>query len=164
MEWKVKYVDLQKSYQDREGEIDNAIKRTMMNGAFILRDDVRIFEENVASFLGAEYAVGVNSGTDALYLACKVAGLSEGDEVITVGHTFVATVAAIHHCQATPILVDIADAKRFSFFVISPPNSPILAFLASLLSSLASFIFFLALSNAVEGPLPSRYFTSDSKR
>jgi dTDP-4-amino-4,6-dideoxygalactose transaminase len=109
MEWKVKYVDLQKSYQDREGEIDNAIKRTMMNGAFILRDDVSFFEENVASFLGAKYAVGVNSGTDALYLACKVAGLSEGDEVITVGHTFVATVAAIHHCQATPILVDIAD-------------------------------------------------------
>jgi len=107
MNWKVKYVDLQKSYQSRMVEIDEAVKKALMNGAFILRDDVKKFEENIASFLGAKYAVGVNSGTDALYLSCKVAGIAKGDEVITVGHTFVATVAAIHHCEATPILVDI---------------------------------------------------------
>ena len=107
MGFKVKYVDLRQSYLNQKEEIDTAINRVMMNGSFILRDDVSKFEERIASFIGTEYAVGVNSGTDALILSCIAAGLKENDEVITVGHTFVATVAAIHHCGAKPVLVDI---------------------------------------------------------
>lgn len=60
-------------------------------GDLILRDQLRHFEEKFASFVGVDYAVGVNSGTDALYLSLRAAGVSEGDEVITVAHTFVAT-------------------------------------------------------------------------
>jgi len=109
MKFKVKYVALQKSYQNQMDEIDNAIKRVMLNGSFILRDDVKEFEENISSYLGGKFAVGVNSGTDALFLSCKAAGIAQGDEVLTVGHTFVATVATIHHCGAKAILVDIDD-------------------------------------------------------
>ena len=57
--------------------------------------------------MGTKYAVGVNSGFDAIYLSLKTAGIGTGDEVITVAHTFVATVAAIVHNGATPVLVDI---------------------------------------------------------
>ncbi len=109
MEWIVKYVDLEKNYNNYKTELNSVFERVLTNGAFILRDDVLKFEEHIAKKLNSKFAVGVNSGTDALYLACKVAGISPGDEVITVGHTFVATVAAIHHCEAKPILVDIND-------------------------------------------------------
>ena len=107
MEWSVKYIDLEKNYINYKTQINSVIERVLTNGAFILRDDVLEFEKRIAAHLNAKFAVGVNSGTDALYLACKVAGITSGDEVITVGHTFVATVAAIHHCEATPVLVDI---------------------------------------------------------
>ena len=109
MEWSVKYIDLEKNYINYKTQINSVIERVLTNGAFILRDDVLDFEKRIATNLNAKFAVGVNSGTDALYLACKVAGITCGDEVITVGHTFVATVAAIHHCEATPVLVDIKD-------------------------------------------------------
>ena len=107
MEWNVKYVDLEKNYNNYKSQINNEFERILTSGAFILRDDVLKFEKHIAKKLKSKFAVGVNSGTDALFLACKVAGISSGDEVITVGHTFVATVAAIHHCEANPILVDI---------------------------------------------------------
>jgi dTDP-4-amino-4,6-dideoxygalactose transaminase len=109
MEWAVKYVDLEKNYSNYKDEFNDVFERVLTNGAFILRDDVLKFEKHIAKKLNAKFAVGVNSGTDALYLACKVAGISSGDEVITVGHTFVATVAAIHHCGASPVLIDIKD-------------------------------------------------------
>jgi dTDP-4-amino-4,6-dideoxygalactose transaminase len=92
-----------------ESEIDAAIKEVLSNGDLILRDQLRQFEENIASFVGVNYAVGVNSGTDALLLSLKAAGIGQGDEVITVAHTFVATVSVIVQCEATPILVDIGE-------------------------------------------------------
>lgn len=109
MDWSVKYVDLEKNYNNYKTQINKVFERVLTSGAFILRDDVLKFEKHIAKELNTKFAVGVNSGTDALYLACKVAGISAGDEVITVGHTFVATVAAIHHCEASPILIDIKD-------------------------------------------------------
>ena len=108
-EWVVKYVDLKKHYNNYKEPIHSVIEKTFAAGDFILRDDVLEFEKNVANYVGAKYAIGVNSGTDALFLSCIAAGIDEGDEIITVGHTFVATVAAIHHCKAVPILIDIKD-------------------------------------------------------
>lgn len=109
MELIVKYVGLKRSYEKNMSAIDSAIKRVMMNGSFILRNDVEEFEKNITSYLHGKFAIGVNSGTDALYLSCKAAGIAHGDEVITVGHTFVATIAAIHHCGAKAVLIDIGD-------------------------------------------------------
>lgn len=110
MTYKVPFVDLPLHYQRLEPEIKEVIKDVLFSRAdFIMRDDLRQFEENIASFVGVKYAVGVNSGTDALHLSLLAAGIGTGDEVITVAHTFVATVAVIVHCGAKPILVDVGD-------------------------------------------------------
>ena len=107
--WKVPYIDLPLHYKNIEIETMTEIKRVLESGSFILRKDVDDFENNMANFLKCKYVVGVNSGTDALFLALKAAGIKTGDEVITVANTFVATIATIAHCGAKPILVDIKD-------------------------------------------------------
>jgi len=109
MEYKVKVVNFPKQYYKIKNEIDSVIKEILDTGSFILRKDVENFERNIASFIGTKYAVGLNSGTDALFLSYYAAGIRNGDEVITVPHTFVATVAGIVHCGATPILIDIGE-------------------------------------------------------
>lgn len=109
MNYKVRFVDYPKQYQSMKKEVDAAIKEVMSNGDFILRKHLQEFEENMAEFLGAKYTVGVNSGTDALFFSLLVSDIGKGDEVITPAHTFVATIAGIVHCGATPVLVDISD-------------------------------------------------------
>ncbi len=107
MTYKVPFVDFPAHYHNLESEIMTTVKDIFTNGDYILRDQLKQFERNVASFLGVDYAVGVNSGTDALFLSLLAVGIGRDDEVITVAHTFVATVAAIIHCGATPVLVDV---------------------------------------------------------
>ena len=107
MAYKVPFVDYPKQYRSIEKEIDAAIKEVLLNGDFILREQLRQFENNIASLLGMNYAVGLNSGTDALYLFLLAAGIGHGDEVITVAHTFLATVGAIVNRGAKPVLVDV---------------------------------------------------------
>jgi len=109
MTYKVSFVGYVAQYKSLEKEIDAAIKEVLSKGDLILRRQVQDFEDTMASFLGVKYAVGVSSGTDALHLALRSAGLVRGDEVITVAHTFVASIAAIVHCGATPVLVDVGD-------------------------------------------------------
>ena len=109
MKYKVPFVDYAKQYRTYEEEIIGAIKKVLSKGDLILREEVKQFEQNIADYLGVRYAVGLNSCTDAMYLSLLAVGIKPGDEVITVAHTFVATVADIVHCGATPILVDIGD-------------------------------------------------------
>ena len=70
--------------------------------------EVAEFEKEFAVYLGAGQAIGVGTGTDALMIALRPCGIGPADEVITVAHTAVATVAAIEHCGAQPVLVDVA--------------------------------------------------------
>jgi dTDP-4-amino-4,6-dideoxygalactose transaminase len=107
--YKVPFVNYPEHYRRIWDGVMEAIKEALSKGDLILRDQLRQFEENIASFVGVKYAVGVNSGTDALYLSLKVAGIGQGEEVITVSHTFVATVSVIVQCGAKPILVDIGE-------------------------------------------------------
>jgi dTDP-4-amino-4,6-dideoxygalactose transaminase len=95
------------SYQHHKEEIDAAIRRVLESGRYILGEEVRSFEEEFARYLGVTYGIGVGTGTDAITLALKACGIGRGDEVITVSHTAVATVAAIELSGATPVLVDI---------------------------------------------------------
>ena len=96
-------------FQAHAEEIMAAIRKCFELGNFVLRQDVEEFERNIAKFLGVKYAVGVNSGTDALKLAYKALGCGPGDEVITVGHTFIASIQEIVHLGATPILIDVGE-------------------------------------------------------
>lgn len=109
MTWRVPYTGFPQQFKELELQLTEAFKRVMSEGAFILRDDVRQFEENMASYLGIKHVIGVNSGTDALYLSLRALGIDEGDEVITVKHTFVATISAIRSVGATPVFADIQD-------------------------------------------------------
>jgi len=107
--YKVPFVNYPEHYRRIWDEVMNAITEALSKGDLILRDQLRQFEENIASFIGVKHAIGVNSGTDALYLSLKAAGVCQGDEVITVAHTFVATVSVIVQCGAKPVLVDVGE-------------------------------------------------------
>lgn len=120
----VKFVDFPREYKKYKKEIDSAIRRVLDSGKFILQEEVDDFEKTLAGFLGTRYAVGVNSGTDALFLSLKLAGIGRGDEVITVGHTFHATVEAIHWNGATPILVDVDGTSQMDVWEVEKKITP----------------------------------------
>lgn len=107
--YKVPFVNYPEHYRRAWDEVMVAVTEALSNGDLILRNQLRQFEENIASFVGVKYAVGVNSGTDALFLSLKAAGIDSGDEVITVAHTFIATISVIVECGARPILVDVGE-------------------------------------------------------
>jgi dTDP-4-amino-4,6-dideoxygalactose transaminase len=106
---KVSFVNYKQQYNNLKSEIDETIKKTLEKGSLILREDVDYFEKNLADFIGVKYAIGINSGTDGLILSLKAAGIDKGDEVITVSHTFMATIASIVHLGAKPVLIDVKD-------------------------------------------------------
>ncbi len=103
---KVPFVDLGLQYQSLKSELLPTIEDVCAGSRFILSRDVAEFEKEFAAYLGANHAVGVASGTDALHLALRAAGVGPGDEVITVANTFIATVLAIWQAGARPVLVD----------------------------------------------------------
>lgn len=103
----IPFTDLKAAYRRLRPELDAALSRVAAGGWYVLGEEVRAFESEFAAYLGARDVVGVASGTDALLLALRACGVGPGDEVITVSHTAVATVAAIELCGATPRLVDV---------------------------------------------------------
>jgi len=94
-------------YEAYKSEIDEAVSRVLENGWYILGKEVEQFEKEFAAFHGGGEAIGVGNGTDALELALRAIGLERGDNVFTVSHTAVATVAAIEKAGGQPVLVDI---------------------------------------------------------
>jgi dTDP-4-amino-4,6-dideoxygalactose transaminase len=109
MSYQVRFVDYPEHYRRIWDETLASITDCLSNGDLIMRQQVEDFEANLASFVGVNHAVSLNSGTDALFLSLKAAGIKPGDEVITVSHTFVATIAAIHYCGAKPVLIDVNE-------------------------------------------------------
>ena len=105
--YRVPFVDPREHYRKLKSEVDFAITDTLAKGDLVLRKQLSDFEQHLADFVGVKYAIGVNSGYHALYFSLVASGVGAGDEVITVGHTFVATVSAIVHTGATPVLVDV---------------------------------------------------------
>jgi dTDP-3-amino-2,3,6-trideoxy-4-keto-D-glucose/dTDP-3-amino-3,4,6-trideoxy-alpha-D-glucose/dTDP-2,6-dideoxy-D-kanosamine transaminase len=90
-------------------EILAVVDRVLASGRLILSAEVLRFERDFAAFCGVPWGVGVNSGTDALFLALKAIGVGPGDEVLTVANTAVPTVAAIRAAGATPVFVDVEE-------------------------------------------------------
>jgi len=104
---KVSILDLVAQYATIKEEIDRAVAGVIESGQFILGPQVKVLEQEMASYCQTSHAVGVASGTDALHLALRVCGIGEGDGVITSPFTFIATAEAISYVGATPIFLDI---------------------------------------------------------
>ncbi len=102
-------VDLRAQYATIRDEVRKAIDEVLDGMQLTIGPNVRAFDQEWAAYCGTKHAIGVGSGTDALQLAIRACGVSGGDEVITVSHTFFATVEAILYANARPILVDIDE-------------------------------------------------------
>ena len=105
---KVRYSYLKDQFGDCP-ELWNSLKKFVKTGDFTLGKELLKFEKKFANLIGSKYAVGVNSGTDAIKLSLKAIGIKYGDEVITAANTFVATVGAITEVGAKPVFVDCDD-------------------------------------------------------
>ena len=109
----IPFVDLKAQYHSIKQEVDAAILKTIESCQFTLGSEVAAFENDFAAYSQVKHGIAVNNGTSALHLALLAAGIGEGDEVITVPFTFVASVAAIYYSRATPVFVDI-DPRTFT--------------------------------------------------
>jgi dTDP-4-amino-4,6-dideoxygalactose transaminase len=104
---RIPLVDLKKQYQDIKEDVLAEISNALDGMQLFLGKNVQTLESDFASYCGTKFAIGVGSGTEALHLALLASGVGSGDEVITVSHTFIATVEAIVLAGARPVLVDI---------------------------------------------------------
>lgn len=109
MQMKVRYFDYPAQFANCRQQYMAAIENTLRRGAFIMGKELEGFETRLARFCRTKYAVGVASCTDGLLLALWAAGIGPGDEVISVSHTFVATIEVIRLLGAKPVLIDIGD-------------------------------------------------------
>src|ERR687887_2143360 len=102
-------VDLRAQYASIRDEVRKAIDEVLDSMQLTIGPNVKAFDQEFAAYIGTKHSVGVGSGTDALQLALRACGVAAGDEVITVSHTFFATVEAILYANARPILVDVDE-------------------------------------------------------
>jgi dTDP-4-amino-4,6-dideoxygalactose transaminase len=105
----IPFIDFKEQYHLVKEEIDSGVKRVFEKGNFILGQEEKDFETQFASYCDSTYAVGVNSGTDALYMAMCALDLKEGDEVILPTFTFIATALCVSYTGAKPVFVDVED-------------------------------------------------------
>ena len=110
---KVPFLDLKAHHAPFIEKFDRAIREVIESSAFAGGPFVEKFEEEFAAFCGSSYAIAVGNGTDALWLTLLALGIGEGDEVITVPNTFIATAEAITYCKARPVFVDV-DQETFT--------------------------------------------------
>ncbi|HTR80576.1 MAG TPA: DegT/DnrJ/EryC1/StrS family aminotransferase [Bacteroidota bacterium] len=110
---KIPFGDLKRHYVSIKDEVDEAIAETLSSGWFILGKKLEEFEKSFADYCGARFCVGVASGTDALQVALRAAGVGGGDEVVTAANTCVPTVSAISMAGARLVLVDV-DEKNYT--------------------------------------------------
>jgi len=112
----IPFVDLKSQYDSIKDEIDDAIQSVLNNTSFIMGEELKKFEEEFAWFCNVKYAIGVANGSDALILALRACDIGEGNEVITVPHTFIATTEAISNVGGKVVFVDI-DPKTYTIDV-----------------------------------------------
>ena len=108
---KVPYVNL--SYKNKSiNNLTSIFKKILKKGQFVGGEEINLFEKKIAKFCGTEYAVALNSGTDALTLALHLLGVRRGDEVITTPNSFIASTSVIVHLGAKPVFVDVLDDQN----------------------------------------------------
>lgn len=106
---RVPYIDLGLQHQAHKAEYLAEIEKVLDSGWFILGENVSKFEQDFADLCGAKYAIGLNSGTDALFLAMLAFGIGPGDEVITAPNSYLASASSVALIGATPVFADVRD-------------------------------------------------------
>ncbi len=124
MDYVVRFVNYPEHYRRIWDEITGAVEACLSKGDLIAREQLENFEADLASFIGVKHAIGLNSGTDAILFGLLAAGVQPGDEVITVSHTFIATIAEIHHIGAIPVLIDIDENMEMDISQIEAAITP----------------------------------------
>jgi dTDP-4-amino-4,6-dideoxygalactose transaminase len=124
MDRKVNFFNYPLQFKINEKKYMEIINETLSKGAFILSEDLINFEEDFARFVGSRYAVGVSNCTDAILLALLASGVGSGDEVISVSHTFVATIEVLEILGAKPVLIDIADDHNMNVELLESAITP----------------------------------------
>ena len=104
----VRYSYLAQQFNDCD-DLWQKLKEFVKTGDFTLGEELKKFEISFAELIGTKYAVGVNSGTDAIKISLKALGVGHGDEIITAANTFVATIGAINELGAIPVFVDVNE-------------------------------------------------------
>jgi len=105
----VQFIDFTEQYNAIKNDIDIKLKAVFQKANFILGQEVKEFEAEFAGYCGAKYGVGLNSGTDALFLALTALDIGEGDEVILPSFTFIATALCVSYTGAKPVFVDVDE-------------------------------------------------------
>ncbi len=103
----IPFIDFKEQNLLIQDEVDAGMKKVFEKGDYILGEQAQIFEKSFANYCEAAYAVGVNSGTDALYLALSALDIQDGDEVIVPTHTFIATALCVSFCRGKVVFADI---------------------------------------------------------
>jgi len=106
---KINFYESQREYKEKKDEFDGAIKNIIDSGAFILGNEVKLFEEEIKEFTGAKHAIGVASGTDALVIASDILGFSDSKEIVTTPFTFLASTSCLAKHGGRPVFVDIDE-------------------------------------------------------
>src|SRR6056300_805790 len=106
---KIPFVDLYPQYEECRSDIDTAIADIITRSDYITGPTVDKFEKAICDYTGAEDCASIGSGTNALVCALRALGIGPGDQVMTVGHTFVSTTEAIVNVGATPLFMDIDE-------------------------------------------------------
>lgn len=120
----VRFWEPGKEFHRIESEVMDTIRDLLSKGDLIMRQQMLDFEQNLAAFVGTADAVGVSNCTDGLRLVLEAVGIGPGDEVITVSHTFMATMSVIHQVGATPILVDVGDDHNMNVDLVESAITP----------------------------------------
>ena len=108
----IPFVDLRANYANLKGALEGAISDVCDSASLILGAPVEQFENRFASYVGSKFAVGMGTGTDALFLACRALEIGPGDEVLVPANTFIASALAVNMVGAIPVPVDI-DADSY---------------------------------------------------
>ena len=114
----INFVDLKKQWRHEKKELLPIIDKILSSGSFVGGEEINIFETNIAKYTKNKYAIGLNSGTDALTLGLHLLGVKKGDEVITPPNSFIASTAAIVHIGAKPVFVDVCDDQNIDPYKI----------------------------------------------
>lgn len=120
----IPYVDLAEQHAPIKEKLLEAVGRVLDDGKFVLGEEVAEFEQRFARLCGVGYALGLNSGTDALILALRALGIGPGDEVITVANSFVSSTSCIVCAGARPVFVDVGEDYLMNPVLIEKAITP----------------------------------------